>query len=45
MHVADELVEIGPLTPFNYILKGSFYLDLTTDKELPYFEKAYFMDP
>ncbi len=42
--LGDKLMEIDPLTPMSYIMKGSFYLDSTLDG-LPYFEKAHAMDP
>ena len=43
--IGDKLLEIDPLTPMAYIMKGSFFLDLETIDGLPYFEKAYAMDP
>jgi len=45
MYVADKLVEIDPLTPMNQIMKASFYLDTQLADGMPFFEKAYFMDP
>jgi TolB-like protein/Tfp pilus assembly protein PilF len=43
--VGDKLLEIDPLTPMVYIMKGSFFIDTKTVEGLPYFEKAYAMDP
>jgi len=42
---AIRLLEIDPLTPMNQIMKGSFFMDSKIEDGLPYFEKAYFMDP
>ncbi|MDQ6608927.1 MAG: hypothetical protein M3Y85_03810 [Bacteroidota bacterium] len=43
--VGDKLLEIDPLLPMAHIMKGSFFLDLELKDGLPYFEKAYAMDP
>ncbi len=42
--LADKLLIIDPLTPFEYIMKGSCFLDTDIADGLPYFEKAYAMD-
>ena len=43
--LSSKLVEIDPLTPMSYIMKGSMFFDSGVDEGLPYFEKAYTMDP
>lgn len=43
--LSDKLLEIDPLTPMSYIMKGSMFFDSGVDEGLPYFEKAYTMDP
>lgn len=41
----DIMMEIDPLTPMTQIMKGSYYVDTNIEDGLPYFEKAYMMDP
>jgi adenylate cyclase len=43
--ISDKLLKIDPLTPLTYIMKASCFLDTTIADGLPYFEKAYDMDP
>jgi len=43
--ITDKLIQIDPLTPFNYIMKASCFIDLNVAEGLPYFEKAHDMDP
>ena len=43
--VADKLLEIDPLSAFTYIMKASCFLETNIADGLPYFEKAYAMDP
>ena len=43
--LGDKLMEIDPLTPMAYIMKGSMFFDTGIAEGLPYFEKAYNMDP
>jgi adenylate cyclase len=43
--IGDKLLEIDPLTPMSYIMKGSFFFDTGIAEGLPYFEKAHAMDP
>lgn len=43
--LANKLLEIDPLTPMVYIMKGSMFFDTALEEGLPYFEKAYNMDP
>ena len=43
--VALKMVAIDPLNTMSYIMQGSFFLDRNIKDGLPYFEKAYHMDP
>jgi tetratricopeptide (TPR) repeat protein len=43
--LGDKLLQIDPLTPMAYIMKGSMFMDSGVAEGLPYFEKAYNMDP
>jgi adenylate cyclase len=43
--VAIKMAEIDPLTPMSHIMKGSFFIDSKIEHGLPFFEKAYSMDP
>ncbi len=42
--LSDTLLQTDPLTPINYIMKASCFLDTDISKGLPYFEKGYAMD-
>ncbi|RYZ62900.1 MAG: adenylate/guanylate cyclase domain-containing protein [Chitinophagaceae bacterium] len=43
--LTDKLLEIDPLSAFTYIMKASRFLETNIADGLPYFEKAYAMDP
>lgn len=43
--LVQKLVSIDPLTPMNYIMRGSFFIDGKMEEGLPDFIKAYEMDP
>ncbi len=43
--LGNKLIEIDPLTPMAYIMKGSMFFDTGIAEGLPYFKKAYNMDP
>ncbi len=43
--IALKLVEIDPLTPMSHIMRGSFLLDSDMEQGLPFFRKAYLLDP
>lgn len=44
-NISDKLVMIDPLTPMVHIMKASCFMDSDIINGLPYFEKAYAMDP
>ncbi|MEO7210568.1 MAG: hypothetical protein ABIY35_06470, partial [Chitinophagaceae bacterium] len=44
-HIALKMVEVDPLNTMSYIMQGSFFMDKKIEDGLPYFEKAYKMDP
>ena len=44
-YLGDKLIEIDPLTPMAYIMKGSMFFDIGIAEAIPYFEKALSMDP
>jgi len=43
--LGSKMIEIDPLMPMAYIMKGSLFFDSGITEGLPYFEKAYNMDP
>ncbi len=43
--IALKMVAIDPLNTMSYIMQGSFFMDTNIKDGLPYFEKAYHMDP
>ncbi|MEO7176324.1 MAG: adenylate/guanylate cyclase domain-containing protein [Saprospiraceae bacterium] len=43
--LGQKLSEIDPLNPMSHIMHGSFFMDTNIMDCLPYFEKAYQMDP
>jgi adenylate cyclase len=44
-YLAEKISALDPLSPMSYITQGSFLIDIKIEEGLPFFEKAYHMDP